>query len=209
MKKIILILSALSCIISGYSQEFKDLIVTNANDSIHCTITLFNDNNFFYDHKTKRGIVNDMLPVNKVKYYSMSENKSVPLILYKKDTTIQTEKLSESINVNLRNSSTLFGVAGGCFVLGSLATIINATAKVPYFDANNINSNAIVKYNIEIDKYNTKQKQFKIISAGCYGLGGLFIVIAGGQLMGNKKKENKTVQVKPTPMGVALVYYLK
>ncbi len=93
MKKIILILSALSCIISGYSQEFKDLIVTNANDSIHCTITLLKNNYFFYDHKIWNGeIVNDKMQISKTKYYSLASNKSLQTL---NDTTAQKEYLGE------------------------------------------------------------------------------------------------------------------
>lgn len=86
MKHQILTLSLLLCFLSGYSQDFKDLIVTETNDSIRCTITLLNDNNFFYDHKVKRDIVNDMMPVSKVKYYSYGEKPKVPVIQSKIDT---------------------------------------------------------------------------------------------------------------------------
>ena len=86
MKLFILVLTLFVSILSGHSQEFKDLIVTETNDSISCTISLLNDKNFFYDHKVKNGIVNDMMPVSKVKYFSYGGKTSVPVIQSKIET---------------------------------------------------------------------------------------------------------------------------
>lgn len=91
MKHFTLTLTLLACIYSGHSQDFKDLIVTETNDSIRCTITLMNDNNFFYDHKVKRGIVNDMIPIGKIKYYNVGGKKLTPIVETAKDTTARQE----------------------------------------------------------------------------------------------------------------------
>lgn len=97
MKLFILVLTLFVSILSGHSQEFKDLIVTETNDSISCTISLLNDKNFFYDHKVKNGIVNDMMPVSKVKYYSYGGKTNVPVIQSKFETKPFTWEKTDSV----------------------------------------------------------------------------------------------------------------
>lgn len=87
MKHLVFCLFFMLFSIFGYSQTFKDLIVTETNDSITCNITLLNDKNFFYDHKTKNGIVNDIMPIKNVRYYSYGSNKSSKKIESTPDTT--------------------------------------------------------------------------------------------------------------------------
>jgi hypothetical protein len=97
MKQFILTLIVSTCISIGFAQDFKDLIVTETNDSIHCTITLLNDNNFFYDHKVKKVIVNEIMPVSKVKYYSYGGKTNVPAIQSKIETKPFTWEKTDSV----------------------------------------------------------------------------------------------------------------
>jgi hypothetical protein len=91
MKKYLFTLLSVLSFIPGYSQEFKDLIVTKSNDSIHCTITLKNDNNFFYDHKVKKEVVNDMMSANDVKSYVYAGGKQIAVKTIVKDTTTKKD----------------------------------------------------------------------------------------------------------------------
>ena len=92
MRKILIISYLFVFVISGYSQDFKDLIVTKANDSIHCTITLLNDDNIFYDYKKKKNIENTFVPINKVKKYTYGGKSVTPTKKIISDSVLRKNK---------------------------------------------------------------------------------------------------------------------
>lgn len=68
MKTLFCIITALLLNSFAFSQEFKDLIVTES-ETIQCKITLVNDQSIFYDHLVRNKVVNDYLPLSSVKHY--------------------------------------------------------------------------------------------------------------------------------------------
>ena len=106
MKQLILTFILLVYINSVNAQDFKDFIVTETNDSIQCTITLLNESNFFYDHKLKKDVVNDIIPVNKVKFYTYGGvmgnlKKEIVKESPSKKSESLTSESSSGINLNL------------------------------------------------------------------------------------------------------------
>lgn len=80
MKKNLSLLFVLLVSLKSISQEFKDLIVTNLNDSIHCTITLVNDYDIFYDHKVKKKITSDFIQISDLKCYTYNDVIVIPVV---------------------------------------------------------------------------------------------------------------------------------
>jgi hypothetical protein len=79
MKRNLSLLILLFFSIKSISQEFKDLIVTNSNDSIRCTITLLNDYDVYYDHKVKKKIVSDFIQISDLKSFTYNNKKVIPV----------------------------------------------------------------------------------------------------------------------------------
>ena len=210
MKQLILTFILLVYINSVNAQDFKDLIVTETNDSIQCTITLLNESNFFYDHKLKKDVVNDMIPVNKVKFYTYGGvmgnlKKEIVKESPSKKSESLTSESSSGINLNLRKASNLLSVGGGSIILGGIVSIIQSTAKVPSFS----DYNDIQQYNDAIEGYNHTQKVMKITSASFFSFAGLFIMAGGSNLYRTTKKENKVARIMPSSDGLSLVFNIK
>lgn len=187
------------------AQDYNDLIITIAGDSIKCKIGLINDVNIFYTYKPKKSEKSGYIALKNVKEYYKGDKSFLPVTnssistnqAMEKQITIAGNIITENV---LNNSTNYMKIGAGLSIVGVAGTLllVNYTT-LAYMNGS---SASLEKQNNTITT--------EILIGSTISIAGIALFIIGindfkKEILKLHNKNSISLYIQPTCNGVGLI----